>query len=156
MKIFTNSEKETRLLGEALGKKLRPNDCLALWGDFGSGKTTFVKGLACGLRVRHPGDVASPSFVILKIYQGRLPLYHFDLYRLGRARDCDQIGLDEFLASGGVVAIEWPQSARGALPQGTMEVKFKVEGPSRRSLSFKAATGRLRGLVRRIKQGDVA
>ncbi len=150
IKIFTNSEKETRALGEALGKKLAANDCLALWGNFGSGKTTFVKGLAAGLRVKRPRDVASPSFVILKIYDGRLPLYHFDLYRFGRARDCGQIGLDEFLASGGVAAIEWPRQAGRALPLDTLEVKFKVEGPFKRSLTFEAPSARLKKLIAKI------
>ena len=150
MKFITNSDKETRDLGEALGKKLGANDCLALWGDFGSGKTTFVKGLAQGLRVKRPRAVSSPSFVVLKIYDGRLPLYHFDLYRLGRVRDCGQIGIDEFLASGGVAAIEWPEQAGGSLPLGTLDVKFKVVGLTQRSIIFKSTSVRLNKVVARI------
>jgi tRNA threonylcarbamoyladenosine biosynthesis protein TsaE len=98
--------------------------------------------------------VASPSFVILKIYDGRLPLYHFDLYRLGRLHDCDQIGFDEFLAIGGVAAIEWPEQAARALPLGTLVVKFKVEGLSKRSLSFRTTSARLKKLIAKMKDGD--
>ena len=139
----TESERETRRLAARLARRLKKNDCLALTGDFGSGKTTFVKGLAEGLKVRRGERVSSPSFVILKIYRGKLAIYHFDLYRLDRPRDFDQVGLTEFAASGGVTAIEWADKVKDLLPEETLTVRFSGMGPRKRRIRFMTRSERL-------------
>ncbi len=116
IKFVSHSEEQTQLLAKRLAQGLKKNDCLALVGDFGTGKTTFVRGLVEGLAVRKKNFVCSPSFVILKIYQGRLPIYHFDLYRLNGERDLEDIGFSEFITSGGISAIEWADRIKGGLP----------------------------------------
>lgn len=125
-----------------LGERLGENDCLALVGDFGSGKTAFVKGLARGLRVSKKTYVSSPSFVILKIYSGRLKVYHFDLYRLKSAADLEAIGFHEFMTAGGVCVVEWAQKARRALPKSALKICFSVAGNTKRELSFSVPSPR--------------
>ena len=153
--IETHSPDATRRFGERLARHLRPNDCLVLLGGFGVGKTTFVKGLAKGLGVRRIREVASPSFVMLKIHEGRLPLYHFDLYRLSTPADVQRIGLDEFVADGGVTAIEWPQAAGRLLPASSLKICFTILGDQDRRIEVGVANGRdtrfLKGLLRSCK-----
>lgn len=153
MSIFRYiSENENKTLGLArrLGRLLKENDCLALFGDFGSGKTTFVKGLAQGLGTRKKDYVASPSFVILKIYRGRLPVYHFDLYRLRDERDAESVGLYEFVTAGGVAVIEWADLVDGSLPRETLKIDFAVLGPARRELRFRTSSKRLIRAVKKV------
>lgn len=153
MTIFryvSESEQQTRGLAKRLGALLEENDCLALLGDFGSGKTTFVKGLAQGVGLRKKDYVASPSFVILKIYEGRLPVYHFDLYRLRSERDAESVGLYEFVTAGGIAVIEWADRVRGSLPCGTLEIKFRVKGLDKRELRFKTSSARLARALKKV------
>jgi len=105
--ITSRSEAETRAAARQLAADLRPDDVVLLSGDLGAGKTAFVKGLAEGLGVP-PEDVSSPTFALIQEYRGgRLTLYHIDLYRL-EPREVGDLGLEEIVRSGGVVAIEWP------------------------------------------------
>jgi tRNA threonylcarbamoyladenosine biosynthesis protein TsaE len=109
--LRTRSAQETRRVGRALGETARPGDVLLLEGAFGVGKTVLVQGLAAGLGVQE--DITSPSFVLMVEHQGRIPLYHVDLYRLdGRLDDEMLDNLADYQEAGGVCAIEWP----GALP----------------------------------------
>jgi tRNA threonylcarbamoyladenosine biosynthesis protein TsaE len=102
------SELETRAVAAALASRLSPGDLVLLRGDLGAGKTAFVRGLAAGLGI-DPDEVTSPTFTLVHEYRGgRLPIVHVDLYRVGGI-DLDEIGLDEALASSGVVAIEWAE-----------------------------------------------
>lgn len=145
MKTFrfvSESEEMTRAFARRLGERLGKNDCLALVGDFGSGKTSFVKGLAQGLEVGKKTYVSSPSFVILKIYRGRLKVYHFDLYRLKSAADLDAIGFHEFMTAGGVCVVEWAQKAGRALPKSALKICFSVAGDTKRELSCRASSPR--------------
>jgi len=103
----TRSAEETEALGEVLGQKLDSGDLVLLYGDLGTGKTTFVKGLARGLGVPEDTYVVSPSFVLINEYQGRVPLYHVDLYRLS-PEDVEELGLWELLSQG-VMVIEWAE-----------------------------------------------
>lgn len=149
-RYISESEQQTRGLAKRLGKLLEGNDCLALLGDFGSGKTTFVKGLAQGVGLRKKDYVASPSFVILKIYEGRLPVYHFDLYRLRSQQDAESVGLYEFVTAGGIAVIEWADLVRGSLPRETLEIRFRVKGPEERELRFKTRSARLRRVLKKV------
>jgi tRNA threonylcarbamoyladenosine biosynthesis protein TsaE len=149
-KFVATSEKATQQLASKLGEALEKNDCLALVGDFGSGKTTFVKGLARGLKVAKKDYVCSPSFVILKIYRGRLPLFHFDLYRLRTPGDAEAVGLGEFLSAQGVAVIEWAEMVRDLLPESTLEIRFFVKGPQKRELHLITRSPRLRKILKEI------
>jgi tRNA threonylcarbamoyladenosine biosynthesis protein TsaE len=104
----SSSPEQTIERGRRIAKSLRPGSVVALEGDLGSGKTTLVKGIALGLGVGSAREVKSPTFVIMHIYQGRLPLYHFDLYRLDETSDLQSIGLEEFMTDpNSVSVIEW-------------------------------------------------
>ena len=132
----TNSEKETLLLARKLGKKLRPGDAVALVGEIGSGKTLFIKGLCQGLGVRDSGEVKSPTFVLLHLYKGRVPIHHFDLYRLEKEKELDSIGFDEFVSSRGAVSlVEWADRAPGRIPKDSLWVQIQITGPTSRKIS---------------------
>ena len=114
MTYITNSPAETEALGEALGKILPAGTVLAYFGDLGAGKTAFTRGLARGLG--YQDAVTSPTYTIVNEYLGgRLPLFHFDMYRLRSAEDLWDIGWEDYLARGGVCAVEWSENVREAL-----------------------------------------
>ena len=106
--LLTCSEAETEDAGAALGARLRGGEAVLLTGELGAGKTVFVRGLARGLGA-DPGEVASPTFVLLTSYPGRLTLHHADLYRLGSGAEADDLGLEELPGAGGVLAVEWAE-----------------------------------------------
>ena len=114
MEYLSHSETETEAAGQALAAKLRPGDVVAYRGDLGAGKTAFTRGLARGLGCT--GRVTSPTFTIVNEYEGQLPLFHFDLYRLGDEEELWDIGWEDYLRRGGVCAVEWSESFPGALP----------------------------------------
>jgi tRNA threonylcarbamoyladenosine biosynthesis protein TsaE len=150
--FVSNSEKETLSLALRIAANIKKNDCLALVGNFGSGKTVFVKGLARGLRTLKKTYVCSPSFVILKTYPGRLPIYHFDLYRLSNARDLENIGLFEFMSAGGVSVIEWADKIKQLLlPKGYLRIEFFVLGPGMRSIKLSGSATDIRRFLKRVK-----
>ena len=114
MTYITNSQAETEALGEALGKILPAGTVLAYFGDLGAGKTAFTRGLARGLG--YQDAVTSPTYTIVNEYLGgRLPLFHFDMYRLRSAEDLWDIGWEDYLDRGGVCAVEWSENVREAL-----------------------------------------
>ena len=114
MKYYSNSPEQTERIGAALGKLLQPGAVIAFEGGLGAGKTAFTRGLAKGLGSSDP--VTSPTYTIVNEYLGgRLPLFHFDMYRLGSAEDLWDIGWDDYLDRGGVCAVEWSENVRSAL-----------------------------------------
>ena len=114
MQIQTHSPEETEAVGRKLAAQLRPGDVLAYYGDLGAGKTAFTRGLAAGLGVTEP--VTSPTCTIVDEYlSGRLPLFHFGMYRLGSADELFDIGWEDYLARGGVCAVEWSENVQDAL-----------------------------------------
>ena len=117
---LTHNEQETEAIGEALARRLEAGSVLAYTGGLGAGKTAFTRGLARGLGYR--GRVTSPTFTIVNEYEGELPLFHFDLYRLGDEDELFDIGWEDYLTRGGVCAVEWSERAPGALPPGTVAV----------------------------------
>lgn len=126
MNMISKSVEETIQIGEKLAKKLKKGDCVALIGDLGAGKTIFTKGLAGGLGVKNARYVNSPTFVIIKEYKGRLPLYHFDLYRLNSSSLIDAENFEEYFYGGGVAVIEWADKMRELLPKKYIEVSLRV------------------------------
>lgn len=129
----SRSPEETVAFGKKIGACLKKGDTIALIGDLGSGKTTFVKGLALGLGNRKEA-ISSPSFVIVKEYNsGKIPLYHIDLYRLKGLADIDSIGLEEYIGSDGVCVIEWAEKAEWLLPKDCIKINFEhVDAKTRR------------------------
>ena len=111
----TSSAKETFALGERLGREAVAGSVLCLDGDLGVGKTVFTQGFAHGLGVSD--YVNSPTFTIVKEYEGRLPLYHFDMYRLGEESELLEIGYEDYFYGKGVCVIEWPERAAGLIPE---------------------------------------
>ena len=129
------SADETIGYGREIGQMLRPGSTVALVGELGSGKTTLVKGLALGLGVRDSREVKSPTFVIFHIYNGRIPLYHFDLYRLEGKGDFEGIGLDEFLSDPKAISvIEWADRAPKLLSDSDVRIELSRLSESRRQI----------------------
>ena len=123
-RFITNSPEETEALGARLARALEPGAVVAFTGDLGAGKTAFVRGLARGLGIRD--RVTSPTFTIVNEYEGgRLPLFHFDLYRLGCADELFDIGWEDYLARGGVCAVEWSERMEELLEPGTIRVDLR-------------------------------
>ena len=123
--ITTRKEEDTAYIGEVLGRTLHVPLVVALQGELGAGKTVFVRGAARGLGVKE--QVSSPTFVLMKIYQGRLPVYHFDFYRLsGDDEEADQLGFEEYLPGDGIAFIEWPERLPRILPPGHLLVNIEL------------------------------
>ena len=122
MQFLSHSTQETEAIGEELAQKLRGGDVLAFTGSLGMGKTAFTRGLARGLGCR--GRVTSPTFTIVNEYEGRTPLFHFDMYRLGSSDELFDIGWEDYLTRGGVCAVEWSEQVSGALPEDAVWVNI--------------------------------
>ena len=120
MEFITNSPEETEKIGAAIGKIIPAGTVLAYRGDLGAGKTAFTRGLAAGLGYK--GRVTSPTFTIVNEYEGRIPLFHFDMYRLPDSDALFDIGWDDYLDRGGVCAVEWSEQVDDALPEDTIYV----------------------------------
>ena len=120
----TNSPEETEELGRRLGETAEPGMVIAFTGDLGAGKTAFTRGLARGLGIRD--RVTSPTFTIVNEYEGgRLPLFHFDMYRLASADELFDIGWEDYLARGGVCAVEWSENVADALEPDAIRVDIR-------------------------------
>ncbi len=120
------SEKDTWDLGYKLGKCASPGDVYSLDGDLGTGKTVFTAGFAKGLAINTP--ICSPTFTILQVYEeGRIPLYHFDVYRIGDPQEMDEIGFDEYAFGEGVCLIEWGHLIEEILPDNTLHITIEKD-----------------------------
>ena len=137
MEFITNSPEETEALGAALGKRLPAGTVIAYRGDLGAGKTAFTRGLARGLGCRE--TVTSPTYTIVNEYLGgRLPLFHFDMYRLRSADDLWDIGWEDYLERGGVCAVEWSENVADAL-DGAITVTIEKLGEDCRKITVEGA-----------------
>ena len=133
--MLTHSPAETRALGRQLAQSLKAGDVLLLWGDLGSGKSEFTRGIAEGLGVT--STVTSPSFTILNVYdEGEIPLYHFDWYRLNGVDELYEMGMDEYLGGNGVAVVEWPSQCPEAIPETHLAVHLTPVGDSEREVTF--------------------
>jgi tRNA threonylcarbamoyladenosine biosynthesis protein TsaE len=131
----TTSDAETEAIAERLGRSFRGGEVVLLYGDLGSGKTVFVRGLARGLGL-DPGEVASPTFVLLTTYPGRLPLHHADLYRLKGGGDERELGLEELPGRGGVLAVEWAERLSFEPWTARFRVRLSHAGEDRREMTI--------------------
>jgi tRNA threonylcarbamoyladenosine biosynthesis protein TsaE len=128
-----STPEETKRLAEKIALLLRPNDCLTLSGDLGAGKTTFTKGLGIGLGVKR--TINSPTFMIVKVYQGEKTLYHIDAYRLEDEEE--DIGFDDYFYGEGVTVVEWPQYISSFLPDERLDITInKVDDSDQRVITL--------------------
>jgi tRNA threonylcarbamoyladenosine biosynthesis protein TsaE len=127
MHLCTRSAAETAAVGERLAALLRPGDVVVLTGDLGSGKTVLAKGIGAGLGVTEP--VVSPTFTIVREYEGDVPLLHLDVYRLDHLQEAIDLGLEELLDEGRVTVVEWGEAIGAVLPPDRLEVVLSVPPP---------------------------
>lgn len=156
--LFSASESDTRHLGERLGSLCAPGDLILLEGSLGAGKTALAQGIGRGLGVAAP--VNSPTFTLVKEYRGRIPLYHFDLYRLDDAEQAFELGIEEYLEGDGVCVVEWAERAAALWPSDHLRIHLVIAGPSERQLLLEGHGPRgstlCRELARASADGDDA
>jgi tRNA threonylcarbamoyladenosine biosynthesis protein TsaE len=130
----TNSAEETEKLGERIARKLKPGDVVALFGEMGAGKTALTRGIARGLGV--PDGVSSPTFALVHEYRGRVPVYHFDMYRVESWDDLYSTGFFDYLDSGGILIVEWSENIENAIPDQALRVRIsRGSGDNERLIS---------------------
>ena len=138
MEFTTNSAKETEALGAALAARLQPGTVIAYLGDLGAGKTAFTRGLARGLGATEP--VTSPTYTIVNEYlSGRIPLFHFDMYRLSCADELWDIGWEDYLERGGVCAVEWSENVAEAM-ENAITVRIEKTGEETRLITLEGGS----------------
>jgi len=148
--LHTKSSAETVELGARLGRLLAPGDFIALVGELGAGKTQFAKGIALGLEVDPGTPVTSPTYTILNIYQGRLPLYHFDLYRLHGPEEVEELGFEEYFSGDGACVVEWAERLGEEMPAQVLTVSLSHAGADERSVCFEAAGPRAGAIMQAL------
>mgnify|MGYP001767089630 CR=1 FL=1 len=152
METISHSRQQTLRIGRRMAKYLRPGDIVCLFGRLGCGKTVLTKGIAEGLGIG-ASRVISPTFVLIREHEeGRIPLFHFDLYRLGQERDIAGLGYEEYLFGNGVSVIEWADRLRRLMPKEFLKVNLSVTGESERRLSFSAKGSRYKDLLEKIHE----
>ena len=130
----SQSPEQTEAFAKAFAEKLPPNAVVALYGDLGAGKTTFVRGLITGLQGQSSQEVCSPTFSLLNIYSSQPLLYHFDLYRIPHAQEFVAAGFDEYFNAGGICCIEWAEKIAPLLPERTISVTLRYLSENDREL----------------------
>ena len=151
IQLHTHSVEETKAFGERLANQLREGDVLLLEGDLGAGKSELTRGIARGLGIA--GYVTSPSFTILQVHDnGRLPLYHFDWYRLSGAEELYELSMDEYLYDRGIAVVEWPSMAADAIPDCHLKIHIEVRGESERTFTL-YPSGNFHALDVRLLEG---
>ncbi|KPK97079.1 MAG: hypothetical protein AMJ95_10915 [Omnitrophica WOR_2 bacterium SM23_72] len=150
MDVISQSVRDTLGIGRRMAKYLEAGDILCLFGELGSGKTILTKGIAEGLGVDKK-NVTSPSFVLIREHrQARIPLYHFDLYRLKRPKDILALGMDEYLYADGVTVIEWANRLGTLLPENYLKAEIFIKQGSIRRLRFSSRGRRAKELLGKI------
>ena len=137
--IHTNTEAETEAAGATFAEGLQPGAVVAMYGDLGAGKTAFVRGMARGLGIT--ARVQSPTFTIVNEYEGEKPLFHFDMYRLGSADELFDIGWEDYLARGGICAVEWSENVREAFDGTELVVDIRRTGETSREVTIEGGEG---------------
>ncbi|MDY6030163.1 MAG: tRNA (adenosine(37)-N6)-threonylcarbamoyltransferase complex ATPase subunit type 1 TsaE [Treponemataceae bacterium] len=134
IELISNSSDETIEIGRKLGSLLKSGDVIAYKGTLAAGKTTLTKGIAKSLGIEE--DVTSPTFTLLSEYEGKIPLYHFDAYRLDDAQAFYDIGAEEFIYGDGVCAIEWTENVESAIPSDAIKIQIEIIEPEKRKITI--------------------
>lgn len=148
-KLLRNEE-ETLEFGRMIGKNMEEGILVCLNGDLGAGKTCLTKGIAQGLEIEE--DVTSPTFILVEEYEGRLPLYHFDVYRIDDPEELYFIGFEEYLGKEAVVIIEWSSRIEEILPIERLDIDISRTGEDEREITLSAVGETAEALLRRLKQ----
>jgi len=135
-RVVAHSPRKTMSLGEKLGELVQGGEIIGLVGELGSGKTCFVRGFAAGAAVGKDAWVRSPTFTLINEYQGRLPVYHIDLYRVGKQEEIESLNLREYLYADGVSLIEWFEYLPAGEVEDYLEVKIDHAGGAKRQITF--------------------
>ncbi|HZK20313.1 MAG TPA: tRNA (adenosine(37)-N6)-threonylcarbamoyltransferase complex ATPase subunit type 1 TsaE [Treponemataceae bacterium] len=135
MKLYTKSSEQTIALGRLIGTHLSPGDIIALQGTLAAGKTTITKGIAQSLGIHQ--TVTSPTFTLISEYEGSMPLYHMDVYRLDSTEDFLNLGVDEMLYGDGICIIEWSEKIMEELPSHTIIITLEIEKDTTRKITIK-------------------
>ncbi len=150
LKLTSPNESCSLKLGAKIGEQVEAGDVLALWGELGSGKTLFARGIARGMRVPPQVPITSPTFTIINEYEGRLRLYHLDLYRLTTLDELETLPWREVIFGAGVAVIEWPDRMGGLLPDKRWDITFEFLDDDRRSITLAAHGGREQARLARL------
>ena len=143
-KFTSTSVRKTLSFARAFAQELKPGSVVALEGDLGSGKTTFIKGIALGLGLKDSDEVKSPTFTLMNIYPAKVPVYHFDLYRLENLRQIQAIGFEEYIHDPNAIScIEWAGKAKALLPPAAFHVSLQVTGEKSRLITVQPKRCRL-------------
>jgi tRNA threonylcarbamoyladenosine biosynthesis protein TsaE len=140
----------TEAFGHRLGELLFPGAVIGLVGPLGAGKTHLVRAIAEGLGIANPAAVSSPTFVLIQEYPARLPIYHFDAYRLATPREFAELGVSEYFDSGGVCLIEWADKVEPALPVERLQIAIEVVAETRRRFTVTAIGERYANLLTKL------
>ncbi len=151
LRFLSHKPQETVQLGKKIVQYLKPGDIVCLFGDLGSGKTTFVKGMAQGLGINR-ANVLSPTFVLMHIYEGRIPLYHFDFYRLDQPKEIMGIGYEEFFYGDGITVVEWADRLKGLIPKQSIRIKFSYKNKEGRLITISTQGQRYRHWIKNFKK----
>jgi len=151
MEIISDSAGKTLDIGKRLAGNFKKGDIVCLFGDLGSGKTVLTKGISSGLGV-DKNKVASPTFVILRQYEGKLMIYHFDLYRLNRPEDILDLGYEEYFFGEGISVIEWADKLGCLQPREFLKIQLLVAGKDKRKLKISAEGRRYKKLLEDIRE----
>ncbi|HSB03861.1 MAG TPA: tRNA (adenosine(37)-N6)-threonylcarbamoyltransferase complex ATPase subunit type 1 TsaE [Thermodesulfobacteriota bacterium] len=151
MVLRTQSATETVQAGKWIGKLLQAGDVVALGGELGSGKTHFIKGLAAGVGVGRSNHITSPSFTFIHEYQGRIPFFHIDLFRLTTEEEAEDLGVEEYFGKGGVTAIEWADRIPTLLPEALLWVTLSYRGEHARLIEILGKGERYEELVKALR-----
>ena len=149
-KLITHSLKKTQQLGQKIGASISAGTVICLTGDLGSGKTSFVQGLAMGLGVSDDYYITSPTYVLINEYPGRYPLFHVDLYRIEDPVDFEDIGLYEILRGKGVVVVEWADKLSKNFLAEYLAIHFEILNDESRKLTISANVPKVSALIERI------
>jgi tRNA threonylcarbamoyladenosine biosynthesis protein TsaE len=151
LNLISPTPQETERIGSLLGTLLIPGDVIALAGELGSGKTTLVRGLAQGMGFS-PEEVASPSFTLINEYEGPLPLFHIDLYRLRDEHELREIGYEEYLDKAGVAVIEWADRIPDAIPQASLWITLRYQIEDHREIVLKPHGDRYEKMIEELQK----
>jgi tRNA threonylcarbamoyladenosine biosynthesis protein TsaE len=151
LKVVSKSAEQTYKLGEALGKTLQQGDIICLTGDLGAGKTAFTKGIGAGLDIQE--FITSPTYTIINEYDGRIPLFHFDVYRLEGVEEMYELGYEEYFFGDGAVVVEWADIVQDIIPQERLWVTIlRGKEEDSREIIFDASGERYQNMIKELEQ----